>query len=98
MTGASVLLLGEPVRFILRRRVLGSGAMESYPGPPRPNCPEMGMLARMKALRIGCSGWSYKDWRGGFYPEGLPQRRWLAPYFNNDWKAFAPADAVELAG
>jgi uncharacterized protein YecE (DUF72 family) len=34
----------------------------------------------MKALRIGCSGWSYKDWRGSFYPEGLAQRRWLAEY------------------
>lgn len=34
----------------------------------------------MKALSIGCSGWSYKDWRGSFYPEGLAQRRWLAHY------------------
>jgi uncharacterized protein YecE (DUF72 family) len=34
----------------------------------------------MKRVRIGCSGWSYKDWRGDLYPEGLPQRRWLERY------------------
>ena len=29
----------------------------------------------MADLRIGISGWSYKEWRGGgFYPKGLPQR------------------------
>jgi len=26
---------------------------------------------------IGTSGWQYRDWRGTFYPEKLPQRRWL---------------------
>ena len=26
---------------------------------------------------IGTSGWQYRDWRGRFYPAGLPQRRWL---------------------
>jgi uncharacterized protein YecE (DUF72 family) len=31
-------------------------------------------------VRIGCSGWSYRSWRGRFYPEGLPARRWLAYY------------------
>jgi uncharacterized protein YecE (DUF72 family) len=31
-------------------------------------------------LRIGTSGWQYRDWRGVLYPEGLPQRRWLAHY------------------
>jgi uncharacterized protein YecE (DUF72 family) len=34
----------------------------------------------MHRVRIGCSGWSYRDWRGGLYPEGLPARRWLARY------------------
>ena len=34
----------------------------------------------MKAVRIGCSGWQYRDWRGRLYPEGLPQRRWLERY------------------
>jgi uncharacterized protein YecE (DUF72 family) len=31
-------------------------------------------------IRIGCSGWVYKHWRGIFYPEGLPQRRWFEFY------------------
>jgi uncharacterized protein YecE (DUF72 family) len=34
----------------------------------------------MEPVRIGCSGWSYGDWRGGLYPDGLPQRRWLERY------------------
>jgi uncharacterized protein YecE (DUF72 family) len=31
-------------------------------------------------LRIGTSGWNYKDWRGTFYPEGVPASRWLEHY------------------
>jgi uncharacterized protein YecE (DUF72 family) len=31
-------------------------------------------------FRVGCSGWSYNHWRGDFYPDGLPQRRWLEHY------------------
>jgi uncharacterized protein YecE (DUF72 family) len=34
----------------------------------------------MEPVRIGCSGWSYDDWRGTFYPEELPRRRWLEHY------------------
>ena len=34
----------------------------------------------MKPVRIGCSGWVYKDWRETFYPEKLPQRLWLKHY------------------
>jgi uncharacterized protein YecE (DUF72 family) len=34
----------------------------------------------MKRVRIGCSGWNYKDWRESFYPKGLPARRWLERY------------------
>jgi uncharacterized protein YecE (DUF72 family) len=29
-------------------------------------------------LRIGTSGWRYPNWRGDFYPAGLPQRQELA--------------------
>ncbi|MEA2004757.1 MAG: DUF72 domain-containing protein [Acidobacteriota bacterium] len=29
---------------------------------------------------LGTSGWSYKDWKGRFYPEELPQKDWL-PYY-----------------
>jgi len=31
-------------------------------------------------IRIGCSGWQYRHWRGLFYPEALPQARWFAHY------------------
>ncbi len=30
--------------------------------------------------RIGTSGWNYKHWKGGFYPEGLAQSKWLEYY------------------
>src|SRR5687767_14193472 len=33
-----------------------------------------------RRLRIGCSGWQYKHWRGDFYPEDLPQKRWFEHY------------------
>ncbi|MFZ8843445.1 DUF72 domain-containing protein [Thermoflexus sp.] len=29
---------------------------------------------------IGTSGWVYPHWRGVFYPEDLPQRRWFSYY------------------
>jgi uncharacterized protein YecE (DUF72 family) len=32
------------------------------------------------SVRIGCSGWMYRDWRGVVYPDGLPIRRWLEHY------------------
>lgn len=31
-------------------------------------------------LHIGCSGYNYKEWRGAFYPEKMPQRQWLEYY------------------
>jgi uncharacterized protein YecE (DUF72 family) len=31
-------------------------------------------------LRIGTSGWQYADWRGAFYPQRAPVRRWLEEY------------------
>ena len=31
-------------------------------------------------FRVGCSGWSYKDWRGVVYPAELPERRWFEHY------------------
>jgi uncharacterized protein YecE (DUF72 family) len=43
-------------------------------------------------IRIGCSGWNYRHWRGVFYPEGLPVKRWFAHYA----QAFDIADASAL--
>jgi uncharacterized protein YecE (DUF72 family) len=34
----------------------------------------------MAELRIGTSGWSYKSWRGPFFPSGLPVKDHLAFY------------------
>jgi len=34
----------------------------------------------MTELRIGCSGFNYRDWKGNFYPEYLPQKKWLEYY------------------
>src|SRR5262245_15635344 len=31
-------------------------------------------------IRIGCSGWNYRYWRGPAYPPGVPARRWLELY------------------
>jgi uncharacterized protein YecE (DUF72 family) len=31
-------------------------------------------------ILVGTSGWSYRHWRGVFYPEGLPAREWLSYY------------------
>lgn len=42
-------------------------------------------------IRVGCSGWQYRDWRGGLYPAGLPQKQWLEAYAG----AF---DTVEVDG
>jgi uncharacterized protein YecE (DUF72 family) len=43
------------------------------PGARRP--PES-----LKPVRIGCSGWHYRHWRGVLYPEGLAQSHWLERY------------------
>jgi uncharacterized protein YecE (DUF72 family) len=30
--------------------------------------------------RVGCSGWSYRDWRGPVYPAGAPASDWFGLY------------------
>lgn len=35
---------------------------------------------RSSSVRIGCSGWQYRHWRGNFYPADLPASRWLEHY------------------
>jgi uncharacterized protein YecE (DUF72 family) len=34
----------------------------------------------MGAIRVGCSGWNYADWRERVYPKGVPASRWLQHY------------------
>jgi uncharacterized protein YecE (DUF72 family) len=56
---------------------------------------------RADVLWVGTSGWQYRDWRGQFYPGGLPQRQWLAHYcagfdtveLNNSFYRLPAADA-----
>lgn len=33
-----------------------------------------------QAVRVGCSGWQYRHWKGNFYPSSLPQKKWLDYY------------------
>jgi uncharacterized protein YecE (DUF72 family) len=35
---------------------------------------------RKGSIHIGTSGWSYKHWKGIYYPEGLPATQWLSYY------------------
>jgi uncharacterized protein YecE (DUF72 family) len=37
-------------------------------------------MASQHQIRIGTSGWQYKDWREVLYPKGLAQSRWLGRY------------------
>lgn len=52
-----------------RRRPSGGGLVASPARRTRP-----------AAIRIGCSGWQYRHWRGNFYPADLPARRWFEHY------------------
>jgi uncharacterized protein YecE (DUF72 family) len=44
--------------------------------------PEASALATPSTARVhvGCSGWFYWHWRGGFYPSNLPTNRWFQHY------------------
>ena len=44
------------------------------PAPPSTDCP----FAR--EFHVGCSGWFYWHWRGGFYAADLPTGDWFAHY------------------
>ena len=43
----------------------------------------------LNTIRVGCSGWHYKHWKGRFYPASLPPSQWLNYYM-------AQFDTVEL--
>jgi uncharacterized protein YecE (DUF72 family) len=53
--------------------------------------------------RVGCSGWSYKDWRGLVYPADAPARTWFSIYaqrfdtveINNTFYRLPAATTVE---
>ena len=34
----------------------------------------------MPEILIGCSGFNYREWKGKFYPDSVPQKKWLEYY------------------
>ena len=36
--------------------------------------------SRAAGVHVGCSGWTYKSWRGRYYPDAVPTSRWLEHY------------------
>lgn len=52
---------------------------------------------------IGCSGYSYDDWKGDFYPDDMPQDEWLVFYakkfdtveINNSFYKFPENESIE---
>src|SRR5215207_95538 len=52
----------------------------THPAFERERIPRLHPMPRSRSpgrAFIGISGYDYKPWRGRFYPEGLPVRRWL---------------------
>lgn len=47
------------------------------------------MPRRMTGAHIGTSGWTYREWRGDFYPREVPLKKWL-PYYASQF------DSVEV--
>ncbi len=61
------------------------------------------MSARRGRARVGCSGWSYRDWRGVVYPTDLSAKGWFGYYtllfdtveLNNTFYRLPSQQAVE---
>jgi len=63
---------GRAAKMHAARRAWERGADRAAP-------PAIGSHA-VPQVNVGCSGWFYWHWRGGFYPPGLPTRDWFAHY------------------
>jgi uncharacterized protein YecE (DUF72 family) len=64
---------------------IGSRALHAGSGPPHAGsrsdvCSAHCGQIQSVPLIVGTSGWQYRDWRGGLYPAGVAQRRWLEHY------------------
>lgn len=54
-------------------------------------------------IRIGCSGWNYRDWRGAFYPQDMTAKNWFDFYarhfdtveINNSFYRLPPPSTVD---
>jgi uncharacterized protein YecE (DUF72 family) len=70
---------------------------------PAPAAPVGPVVVGRGTARVGCSGWSYKEWRGPVYPADIPQRRWFEHYttlfdtveLNNTFYRLPPPSTVE---
>jgi uncharacterized protein YecE (DUF72 family) len=40
-------------------------------------------IPQLPSVNVGCSGWFYWHWRGGFYPEDMPTSNWFNHYSKN---------------
>ena len=57
-------------------------------------------LSHKQEIRVGCSGWQYRHWRGDLYPADLPASRWFSHYaqtfdtveINNTFYRLPPAE------
>ncbi len=64
-------------------RAEGEGPLTQAPnGPSGGNLDSRGCGRSPMTIRVGCSGWSYEDWVGRFYPLGLAKKKgeWLGYY------------------
>jgi uncharacterized protein YecE (DUF72 family) len=60
----------------------------------------LGHKSARRQIRVGCSGWQYRHWKGDFYPGDLPQSRWFGRYslsfdtveINNSFYRLPPAE------
>src|SRR5918996_5242881 len=52
----------------------------SPPVPRASRLPRVQSMAARQGVRIGCSGWQYKHWRGDFYGYDHPLKRWFEHY------------------
>lgn len=50
---------------------------------------EAAQIPLLRGVHVGCSGWYYWHWKGGFYPDELPRADWFRHYAEN-------FDTVEL--
>jgi hypothetical protein len=54
-------------------------------------------MASASLVLVGASGWQHPAWRGGFYPEDLPDD-WLLSYYNTQLQAvYLPAAVWQAA-
>lgn len=57
----------------------------------------------LNRIRVGCSGWQYKHWRGDFYPAELPTSQWFQHYartfdtveINNSFYRWPPPETFD---